>query len=53
MIGAEEAETVLAAMPVGRIWGVGKVFQKKLEKDGIKTIGQLQTMEAAELRSLR
>lgn len=49
VIGAEEAETVLAAMPVGRIWGVGKVFQKKLEKDGIKTIGQLQTMEAAEL----
>lgn len=49
VIGAAEAKTVLAAMPVGRIWGVGKVFQKKLEKDGIRTIGQLQTMEAADL----
>ncbi|MET1415169.1 DNA polymerase IV [Roseibium sp. HPY-6] len=49
VIGAEEAERVLAPMPVGRIWGVGKVFQKTLEKDGIKTIGQLQTMEAADL----
>ncbi len=49
VIGAAEARTVLAAMPVGRIWGVGKVFQSKLEKDGIRTIGQLQTMEAADL----
>ncbi len=49
VIGAAEAKHVLAQMPVGRIWGVGKVFQKKLEKDGIRTIGQLQTMEAADL----
>ncbi|MCK7614810.1 DNA polymerase IV [Roseibium sediminicola] len=49
VIGAAEAKAVLAAMPVGRIWGVGKVFQKKLEKDGIRLIGQLQEMEAADL----
>ncbi|MEO9526421.1 DNA polymerase IV [Roseibium sp.] len=49
VIGAAEAREVLAAMPVGRIWGVGKVFQKKLDGDGIRTIGQLQTMEAADL----
>ncbi|WP_422375976.1 DNA polymerase IV [Roseibium sp.] len=49
VIGAAEAESVLAVMPVGRIWGVGKVFQKKLEKDGIRTIGQLQEMDAADL----
>jgi len=49
VIGAAEAREVLAAMPVGRIWGVGKVFQQKLDKDGIRTIGQLQTMEAADL----
>jgi DNA polymerase-4 len=49
VIGAAEAETVLATMPVGRIWGVGKVFQQKLERDGIRTIGQLQLMEAADL----
>ncbi|MBN9670106.1 DNA polymerase IV [Roseibium aggregatum] len=49
VIGAAEAKAVLAAMPVGRIWGVGKVFQKKLERDGIRTIGQLQDMEANDL----
>lgn len=49
VIGAAEAKSVLAGMPVGRIWGVGKVFQKKLEKDGIRTIGQLQTMDSADL----
>ncbi|SMP17440.1 DNA polymerase IV [Roseibium denhamense] len=49
VIGAEEAKSVLSDMPVGRIWGVGKVFQKKLEKDGIRTIGHLQAMEAADL----
>jgi DNA polymerase-4 len=49
VIGAAEAEEVLASMPVGRTWGVGKVFQKKLEKDGIRTIGQLQEMEATDL----
>ncbi|WP_417710444.1 DNA polymerase IV [Roseibium aggregatum] len=49
VIGAAEAEEVLATMPVGRIWGVGKVFQKKLEKDGIRTIGQLQEMDATDL----
>lgn len=49
VIGTAEAEDVLAAMPVGRIWGVGKVFQQKLERDGIRTIGQLQEMEATDL----
>ncbi|WP_428643458.1 DNA polymerase IV [Roseibium sp.] len=49
VIGSAEARSVLAAMPVGRIWGVGKVFQSKLEKDGIRTIGQLQTMDPADL----
>ncbi|WP_298982246.1 DNA polymerase IV [uncultured Roseibium sp.] len=49
VIGAVEAKSVLSDMPVGRIWGVGKVFQKKLEKDGIRTIGQLQTMDSADL----
>lgn len=49
VIGAAEAKSILAPMPVGRIWGVGKVFQKKLENDGIRTIGELQVMEANEL----
>ncbi|WP_420410850.1 DNA polymerase IV [Roseibium sp.] len=46
VIGAAEAKDRLAPMPVGKIWGVGKMFQKKLERDGIRTIGQLQVMDA-------
>ncbi|MAA98092.1 MAG: DNA polymerase IV [Stappia sp.] len=49
VIGAEEAESFLADKPVGLIWGVGKVFRKKLAEDGLKTIGQLQTRDPADL----
>ncbi|NRG19177.1 DNA polymerase IV [Rhizobiales bacterium] len=49
VIGYAEALEFLAKQPVGLIWGVGKAFQEKLERDGIRTIGQLQTIEATEL----
>ncbi len=32
----------LAPLPVGRIWGVGAVMQRRLEAAGIHTIGDLQ-----------
>jgi DNA polymerase-4 len=34
---------------VTTIWGVGKAFAATLEADGIRTIGQLQTMEETDL----
>lgn len=49
VIGREEALSFLAQRPVSAIWGVGKVFAAKLEGDGIRTIGQLQQMENADL----
>lgn len=49
VIGQQEAKTFLQDKPVSMIWGVGKVFQGKLAADGIKTIGQLQTMDANDL----
>lgn len=49
VIGAAEAKSFLAKQSVSLIWGVGKVFQKKLESDGIRTIGQLQTMDPTDL----
>lgn len=49
VIGRADAVTTLAPLPVGKIWGVGKVFQARLEKDGIRTIGQLQTMDEDDL----
>ncbi|QLF71387.1 DNA polymerase IV [Peteryoungia desertarenae] len=49
VIGEAEAVAFLAPRPVTTIWGVGKAFAQTLEKDGIRTIGQLQTMEEADL----
>ena len=49
VIGEAEAVSFLADQPVTLIWGVGKVFGATLERDGIRTIGQLQRMERGEL----
>ncbi|MFZ5616314.1 MAG: DNA polymerase IV [Pseudomonadota bacterium] len=45
VIGAEEAKKVLAPLPVSAIWGVGAVFAKRLNADGLATIGDLQRTE--------
>ncbi len=49
VIGREEAIGFLAPQPVSLIWGVGKAFEKKLADDGIRTIGQIQAMDEADL----
>ncbi len=49
VIGAEEAVNFLKERPVTMIWGVGKAFAATLERDGIRSIGQLQTMEETDL----
>jgi DNA polymerase IV len=49
VIGEAEAVGFLAVQPVTMIWGVGKAFNATLERDGIRTIGQLQKMERADL----
>jgi len=50
VIRQEEAQARLAPLPVGRLWGIGKVSQKKLKGMGIETIGDLlrMPMEALE-----
>jgi DNA polymerase-4 len=45
-----EAE-FLAPLPVSRLWGVGRVTGADLEAMGIRTIGQLALMPAANLRA--
>jgi len=42
----------LAPLPVGRIWGVGKVTGDQLKKAGIETIGQLQNASEPRLAAL-
>lgn len=49
IIGQAEALAFLADKPVTLIWGVGKAFAATLHRDGIRTIGELQRMERAEL----
>ncbi len=49
VIGRAEAVSFLAGQPVSLIWGVGKAFAETLARDGIRTIGQLQTMAHADL----
>ncbi|RCW27839.1 DNA polymerase-4 [Ciceribacter lividus] len=49
VIGQAEALDFLAPRPVTTIWGVGKAFAATLESDGIRTVGQLQTMEETDL----
>ncbi|WEX87442.1 DNA polymerase IV [Sinorhizobium garamanticum] len=49
VIGQAEAVDFLKERPVTMIWGVGKAFAATLERDGIRTIGQLQMMEEADL----
>ncbi len=45
VIGAAETINFLADLPVTAIYGIGKSMQKKLSRDGIRTIGQLQKMD--------
>ena len=49
VIGEAETLEVLATLPVGRIWGVGRALQAKLARDGIHTVGQLQKLDATYL----
>lgn len=44
VIGRAEALDFLAPRSVLSIWGVGKSMQRRLQKDGIRTVGQLRTV---------
>jgi len=47
-----QIKAFLAPLPVGKLWGVGKVSDARLEKAGIRTIGQLQAMDIRALERL-
>jgi len=42
VIGRAEAQSFLATQPIGVIWGVGRVTQERLAKDGLRRIADLQ-----------
>jgi DNA polymerase-4 len=49
VLGAAEAAAFLAPKPVSLIFGVGRVAQARLAKDGLRTIGDLQRAGETEL----
>ena len=48
-VTGEEIPEFIAALPVGRIWGVGKKMREKLTALGIETCGELQLLDQIEL----
>jgi len=49
VIGEAEALSFLRKQPVSIVWGVGKVTQKMLAKDGITDLSTVQDMDETEL----
>lgn len=49
VIGKEETVDFLAKQPVSRIWGIGKVTEARLAKEGVTHISHLQAMDQSVL----
>jgi DNA polymerase IV len=52
VVTEENKQEILDPLPVGKIWGVGKVTCEHLEKAGIRTIADLRLQEVGELRKV-
>lgn len=44
IVTADQASDWLAAVPVSRMWGIGRVGEKRMRDRGIRTIGDLRDM---------
>jgi DNA polymerase-4 len=52
VIRPAQIESFMTALPIDKIWGVGKVTASKMHARGIKTCGDLQKFTVAELTAL-
>lgn len=52
VVGPDEQQAVLAALPVRALWGIGPVTEAGLARLGVRTIGELAAMDARELNGL-
>src|SRR5260370_23708744 len=51
LLRREEAKAWLAPQSVGRLWGVGRAGQARLERSGFRLIGDLQRIDEREAAS--
>lgn len=49
VIQPDEVRSVLDPLPVGKVYGVGRATEKRLQSLGVHTIGQLATLERDEV----
>ncbi len=49
VLGQQNIKQTLAPFPITKIWGVGKVFAKKLQQNGIETFADLQQISEQDL----
>ncbi len=49
LLGRSESKRFLSNQPVEILWGVGKILKRKLNDDGIKTIGQIRELDIKEV----
>lgn len=49
VIQPDEVDAFLIPLPVGRVPGVGKVNEEKLARLGVKTVGELRSLERSKL----
>ena len=52
VVPPDQVNPFMETLPVRKLWGIGGVSAEKLEKRGIQTCGQLQTMSKVELHAL-
>jgi len=49
VLGRGDAPEFLEGKPVGIIWGVGQALARRLERDGIRTVGDLRRLDERDL----
>jgi len=49
VVAAHEVRALLAPLPLRRLWGVGPVLAQKLERLGLKTLGELVNYDTTQL----
>lgn len=52
VVGRDEERTLLDALPVRKLWGIGPVAEEKLHRLGIDTIGALAALRDAEVADI-